>query len=708
MRADTARPLRTLLVDNYDSFTHNLCHLITQVNGIPPVLIKNDEKNWQPDALQTFDNIVISPGPGNPGNPADFGLCREILLTANIPVLGVCLGHQGLCACYGARVDLAPEPRHGRISPVMHRQTGLFAHIPSPFSAVRYHSLAVYDLPDELQAIAWSEDGVIMGAAHRTRPLFGVQFHPESICTEYGHQLLHNFAAITRQWHQGRKTPATPPKTDSFPAPGPAPLPPASQSPVKLTVLCRCLPCDKDTETLFDTLFRHHPYAAWLDSSLQQYGSGRFSILCAACGPLARTVKANVTTQTIELTAAGHTARIKAGFFDWLEQDLAQCRITPPDTPFAFALGWVGYIGYEMKAASENIPGPSSPFPDACLLFCDRALVMDHQKKEAWLLALAGTADPSSARSWLNETAARLAAPDNTWPAPSPLPQKLALEGPLTLRHDKAAYLERIRQCQAALREGESYEICLTNMASAPTSADPWLAWRMLRRANPAPYSACLKLDGIAILSCSPENFLSISRDGVIRSKPIKGTRPRSADPQQDRQLKNELAASEKEQAENRMILDMVRNDLGKIAEPGSVAAPECFAIESYPTVHQMVSTVTARIRKGVSASQCVKAAFPGGSMTGAPKKRTLEILNKLEGGPRGIYSGALGYFSLCGSADLSIIIRTLVMADGELSFGIGGAITILSDPEAEFEETRVKAQAFLSLFDTDFPTAAS
>lgn len=702
MTADPIKPLRTLLVDNYDSFTHNLYHLITQANGAPPVLIRNNEKNWQPDALNTFDNIVISPGPGRPDNPSDFGLCRDILLTANLPVLGVCLGHQGLCACHGARIDLAPEPCHGRLSQVAHRKTGLFAHIPSPFTAVRYHSLAVYDLPDELQAVAWAEDGVIMGVAHRTRPLFGVQFHPESICTEYGFKLLDNFAAITRRWRQNRKTPDTPLAGCRFPAPAHAARPLSPPASNKLTVLYRCLPCHTETETLFDALFRQDDYAIWLDSSQQQYGSGRFSILCSASGPLGRIVKANVATQTLELTAAGQTTLIREDFFDWLEKDLNRRHIHAPDTPFEFALGWTGYIGYEMKAVSENLPGPASPFPDACLLFCDRALVMDHDKKEAWLLALTDTADTAEAARWLDETGSRLTSP--AWPAPSPLPEKLSLDGPLTLRHNKAAYLERIRQCQAALKQGESYEICLTNMAGAPTSADPWTAWRILRRANPAPYGAYLQLGGIAILSCSPECFLSLSRDKTIQSKPIKGTRPRSTHPAEDSRQKAELAASEKEQAENLMIVDLVRNDLGKIAEPGSVAVPALFAIESYPTVHQMVSTVTARIREGVSASQCVRAAFPGGSMTGAPKKRTLEILDKLENGPRGIYSGVLGYFSLCGSANLSIIIRTLVMSGGRLSFGVGGAITALSDPEAEFEETRVKAQAFLSLFDTDFP----
>jgi para-aminobenzoate synthetase len=283
------------------------------------------------------------------------------------------------------------------------------------------------------------------------------------------------------------------------------------------------------------------------------------------------------------------------------------------------------------------------------------------------------------------------------------LPDKLTLQTPIRLRHEKADYLDLIAQCQEALIQGESYEICLTNMAEATTSAAPWTAWRMLRRSNPAPYGAYLQLGDIAILSCSPERFLSVSRDRTIESRPIKGTRSRSGDAALDEQLMNELADSEKERAENLMIVDLVRNDLGKIAQSGSVTVSGLFDIESYQTVHQMVSTVSARIQDGISASQCVRAAFPGGSMTGAPKKRTLEIIDRLEAGPRGIYSGVLGYFSLCGAVDLSIIIRTLVMSGGRLSFGVGGAITALSDPTEEFEETRVKARAFLTLFDTDF-----
>lgn len=695
------KPLTTLLIDNYDSFTHNLYHLITRVNGCPPVLIRNDEKAWKNDCLSYFDYIVISPGPGRPVKETDFGICRDILKTAAIPVLGICLGHQGICAMYGARIDLAPEPRHGRISPVTHLQNGLFWHMPSPFSAVRYHSLAVYDLPEELEPIAWSEEGLVMAVTHKTRPLFGVQFHPESICTEHGETLFANFSAITRLWQKKGMTPLPASLPDTFFLPGIRHL--GHQPKTACTIRHQQFAAVMDAEILFDTLFRQSPYAVWLDSSRQDYGSGRFSILCDASGPLGRIARASVQKHQITITSAGKQDLIEDDFFDWLEKDLDAHPVEVPDTPFEFALGWVGYIGYEMKELTEKVPGPPSPFPDACLLFCDRAIVIDHEENRIWLLALSDASTRENAETWLNETGKKIGSPEKVWPDEAPLPDKLALKTPLKLRHEKTAYLDLIHQCQEALIQGESYEICLTNTVTASTAADPWTVWRMLRQSNPAPYGAYLQLGDIAVLSCSPERFLSISRERTIESKPIKGTRPRAEDPNQDKRLMAELAASEKEKAENLMIVDLVRNDLGKIAQSGSVTVSRLFDIESYQTVHQMVSTVSARIQGGVSASQCVRAAFPAGSMTGAPKKRTLEIIDRLEAGPRGIYSGALGYFSLCGAADLSVIIRTLVMSDGQLSFGVGGAITALSEPEEEFEETRVKARAFLTLFDTNF-----
>jgi para-aminobenzoate synthetase len=204
------------------------------------------------------------------------------------------------------------------------------------------------------------------------------------------------------------------------------------------------------------------------------------------------------------------------------------------------------------------------------------------------------------------------------------------------------------------------------------------------------------------VLSTSPERFLHISADGTADSRPIKGTRPRGATPAQDADLAEDLRTQEKDRAENLMIVDLVRNDLGRCAEIGSVEA-DLFQVETYATVHQLTSRIRARLSAGLSSVDWVRAAFPPGSMTGAPKIRTMQLIDKLEAGPRGIYSGAIGYFSLTGAADLSVVIRTAVVTPGRIRYGVGGAVIALSDPMAEFKETAVKARPLLDLTGADF-----
>ncbi|WP_231371650.1 aminodeoxychorismate synthase [Oxalobacter paraformigenes] len=698
--------IRTLLIDNYDSFTYNLYHLIAAVNGCAPVVIKNDDPRWQPDMSRYFDNIVISPGPGRPDRTADFGICGDIIRQTDLPVLGICLGHQGICHFHGGKIGPATEAQHGRLSFITHNGTDLFEHVPSPFAVVRYHSLAAYDIPDSLLVTAKTADGTIMGIRHRTLPQWGVQFHPESICTEYGRQILENFKKLTRHWQNRHKRIARELPLSFTQA---KPFSGKTAFPEHTVLLHRQMSCSLNSEQLFDLFFRKNEYAIWLDSSRQDYGSGRFSYLCKADGPLGRVATADVSTHSIRIETNDRIHVVHSNFFDWLENDLEKYQIHSLETPFEFSLGWVGYIGYEMKADCESPHIHHSSYPDAILLFCDRSIVIDHQEKQVYLLALAGKNSTGEAEKWLEETENRIQSHENDVTGfPENLPDHLELKTAFSLRHDKQKYIELIRKSQNCIKQGETYEVCLTNTATSHTDADPWIAYRMLRRANPAPYAAYLQLKDICVLSCSPECFLKISRQRVAESKPIKGTRSRSDNPAKDRELYEELANSEKENAENLMIVDLVRHDLGRTAELNTVNVPKLFAIESYQTVHQMVSTITSRIRADASPLRCIRDAFPGGSMTGAPKLRTMQILDELEEGARGIYSGVLGYFSLCGAVDLSIVIRTLVMSHGTVTFGVGGAITSLSDPEEEFDEIRTKAKAFLDLFNTNFPDNSS
>ncbi|WKU47472.1 aminodeoxychorismate synthase component I [Streptomyces sp. VNUA116] len=683
--------MRTLLVDNYDSFTYNLFHYLAEVNGREPEVVTNDDRTWRAKHLAEFDNVVISPGPGTPERAADFGICTEILRDGGLPTLGVCLGHQGIALLYGGEVGRAPEPYHGRVSPVLHEGTGLFEGLPSPFPAVRYHSLSARRLPAVLEVTARTPDGLVMGLRHRERPLWGVQFHPESIGSEHGHRILDNFRRLSER--PGQPVPAAKP---------PAPPRETKEEPSRnLRILTAALPTSWDDEVVFDRLFRRgtHPY--WLDSSSRDERTGRFSIMGDAGGPLARTVTADVHSSTVTVRSRRTTEVVTGRFLDWLDRDLRATRTEVPPLPFDFALGWVGYLGYGLKAECGGEPGHRSGEPDATMVFADRAVVLDHATGTTHLLALAEDGDECAARTWLDTTARRLAALTGLRPFPARRPGTL---GALRLRHDRDAYLRLIDTCQEQIAAGESYEICLTNMAETAGTLDPWDGYRYLRRTSPAPFGALLSFGGLSVLSTSPERFLRIDREGRAESRPIKGTRPRGATPQDDARLAEDLATDEKDRAENLMIVDLVRNDLGRCARIGSVEAKDVFRVESYAKAHQLVSTVRATLREDHSAVSCVRAAFPPGSMTGAPKIRTMQIIDALEEGPRGVYSGAIGYFSLTGAADLSVVIRTAVVTPDRVRYGVGGAIIALSDPEEEYEETAVKAAPLTTLTGKDFP----
>ncbi|MFI6430932.1 aminodeoxychorismate synthase component I [Rhodococcus oryzae] len=673
-------PTRTLLIDNYDSFTYNLYSLLAEVNGVPPTVVSNDV-DWASVNLADHDNIVISPGPGRPDRDRDFGISAAAITEGDLPVLGVCLGHQGLCHLFGSPVLPAPTPMHGRVSEVHHTGVGLFAGIPSPFRAVRYHSLIVEELDDQLEALAHTRDGLLMAVRHRERPLWGVQFHPESICTDHGRALLTNFRDLT-------------PRSRSRRAAGrPIQLPLAEP---RYRVDSVRIDRPLDPKEVYEALFAHGPNSFWLDGSAALEPDSRFSVMGDCSGPLAEYVTYSVTETTVQVHRQGKLAReVHSTFFDYMDKQLRARAVAPrPDLPFGFCLGYVGYLGYELKADTVGQLVHTSPNPDAAVVFADRALVLDHEANCCYLLALDdGSGDPEGAR-WLTATAAALSEFDvvpHEPPSPPPLVHLDADPEP-RFRHSRDAYLALIEQCLSEIRSGESYEVCLTNTGTVDGPIDPLDRYACLREISPTPYNALLQFSGISVLSASPERFLRIGADRVIESKPIKGTRRRSFSPDTDEALRRDLGEAEKDRAENLMIVDLVRNDLSRVCVPGSVHVPKLFDVETYAPVHQLVSTIRGTLRPGVSVVDCIRATFPGGSMTGAPKVRTLEILDKLEDGPRGVYSGAIGYFSLTGTADFSIVIRTLVATADEVTFGAGGAIMAMSDPDEEYEETMVKA----------------
>lgn len=736
--------MRTLLIDNADSFTFNLFHLLAEVNGCEPVVVPNDWAEYSLSALDDFDNVVISPGPGTPVEPADFGICADVIAHAEIPVLGVCLGHQGIAYVHGGTVEHAPEPRHGRVSAIQHSGTDLFAGLPSPFEAARYHSLAVTELPSSLVPTAWSDDGVLMGLAHTERPQWGVQFHPESIVTEHAADLLRNFRRMTEEWWAEKGREASRSMADSEVGEATSPerflrneAVEGGQSATvdvsrrELVVHVRQLPLRDSALNVFSAVYGDEPEAVWLDGNMPGHTDSRFSIMGAPAGPLSRSVRADVPTGTLEVRSSRGTETIESGFFDWLKNDLGSVDLTygddECDLPFAFRLGWVGYLGYELKAEVGSPLQHEADTPDALMMFLDCALVIDNETRTLYLLALSGDGvDGSECEAWFDKVADVIGTSslddepvsgarsvDGTVevekPTGTPLghEHRIAAEedfagiSGLSARHSKAEYLELIAEAQRLINDGETYEVCLTNMLETPWKRDSLETYVDLRRDNPTPFGAFLLSPEVSVLSTSPERFLRISAGGEAESKPIKGTRPRGNSTEEDEALKDDLRSSVKDRSENLMIVDLVRHDLGITAELGTVEVPKLFDVETYATVHQLVSTVRSQVGRGATPVDCVRAAFPPGSMTGAPKHRTMSIIDDLESGPRGVYSGAVGYFSLNGAVDLSVLIRTAITFEQSMSYGVGGAIVALSEPRSEHEETSVKSRPFTRLYRT-------
>ena len=992
---------RTLLVDNYDSYTYNLYHLIAAVDGAPPVVVRNDAIAWRQLAPSLraghFARVVLSPGPGTPDRSEDVGICADVLSNAvDVPVLGVCLGHQALAAAHGGVVGRAPVPMHGRLHVVVHDDSPLFAGIPSggeagwaggaegvaddddgeggSFVVTRYHSLAVHaaSLPECLIPCAWTargggdgggvpsnesatnatiEDagGVVMALRHRDRPHYGVQFHPESVCSRFGERLYRNFAAIARAHDEGGSRTRPTEGVAGVVAPrgiDPATVcisPDGGSAPVdgdgKTRLMWMRLPgalasTPGGSEALFWRLFgggdggvdvddpRGRTIAAkdtfWLDSATASVAGrcprSRFSFMGGRGGGLWRrlvyalprperesagasdgergggepawrtgapppfeggtlvSVRADGTRETFE--------RIR--LLDWLDARLAarSCDRTErveswgeaaarraaegsvahagddaprdpvvslsdeniDDLPFDFRCGFVGYFGYEMRAECDSpTPRHVSPVPDAALYFADRVVAVDHSNDDVYLLALvpdeidiaglerearganlgaaaravaegmvamAREEAEGDARSWMAETertvlalgsfdATRGDSPANEGDDPrrsdsthagltaaigaravaaldacermrreeatqegegsKDAGAAYAYEGGFTFRRNRDEYVGDVSACQRAIDRGETYEVCLTNelrrtaversrvegdgevggSIPAPRAPDPATLYSVLRRTNPAPYAAFLCFGGcdfggssdvssdplhdvVAVCCSSPERFLRLSppaggdaasSSGVLEAKPIKGTAPRVQPLGCDADVAeaSKLASSVKDRAENLMIVDLLRNDLGRVCAPGTVSVPGLMKIESYAAVHQLVSTVRGTKRAGVPAAACVAAAFPPGSMTGAPKFRTVEIIDTLEPGPRGVYSGSVGYLSVpresaagdaAGAFDLNVVIRTAVVKPGLRGGGVwvgsGGAITALSDPVGEWEEMTLKARAVL------------
>jgi len=359
-----------------------------------------------------------------------------------------------------------------------------------------------------------------------------------------------------------------------------------------------------------------------------------------------------------------------------------------------FRGGWVGWLGYEYAAAGMSAPASPAEdaVPQALWLRVDRFVAFDHASRRAWAVAPSGEEDAFAAEvlTWATESAAPVVrAPVATVAA---------------ARHTPGEYAALVERCRGAIREGDAYQLCLTTRFSIDREVDPVDVHTALRAATPAHHGGLVRSGSVALVSASPERFLEVEA-GILRTRPIKGTRPRGADDATDAALAAELLASPKERAENVMIVDLMRNDLSRICVDGTVAVDALLRVESYPAVHQLVSTVSGTLTPAASVGDILDATFPAGSMTGAPKLSAMTILHDLEHAPRGVFSGCYGWVGTDGAMDLAMVIRSVVTHPGGAYVGAGGGITWGSEPWAEVAEVGIKARGPLGAIGAVLPS---
>ncbi|PWN30311.1 ADC synthase [Jaminaea rosea] len=878
----SAVPLpRILIIDHFDSYTLNLltllaalCNDSSSVSDRVVVLPHTHHLLASQDAfcqhlLPHFDALILSPGPGSPDRKADFGFGLEYLRNAakyRLPTLGVCLGHQGMATAFGGVVRRAKSIQHGTQSSLQYSkgdvpQAGIFANVPPGTRVTRYNSLTVdpSTLPECLEMTAYADDPrndcveappqvselmrsratsptttmeserCVLGLQHKTLPLWGVQFHPESIESREGVRMMHNFIEMARKWQkEGNETACgsslkIPP---SILAEGARYVAAARPSPTCGATLPKKLwkvvevdfgdlPVAADkAEEVFARLFKkgaRHP-SVWLDSARPGDPQSNFSYMASpSCS-----IKYRAGSRTVELygsRAQQRTSlRLDQGEDFWHCMHQAQQELQglthfdrSSGAPNVFRCGFVGYWGYEMGIDSlglqedETISSPGSEEVESLSAsefgFCPTVLQLDHstgrwkgyilerqdgaqgsERRSRLLLSMKDLhgigLSPADARKWADLVRTELTAISSTHArsilrAPPPLSTLISPLHPVDCPED---YQLKVEAARALIAQGESYELCLTSQFCGRLSnagVDHFSVYRALRAKNPAPYAAFMELapeDSSGdrrrtILSTSPERFLSKTSAGLVEMKPIKGTLPRAGltaldkahlsrlpTPEarnawlqeQDALRRSLLQADKKERAENLMIVDLIRADLLSFCEAGSVHVPGLMRVESFESVHQLVTTVRGVVvgagkggmGEGVGPVEALRRCFPPGSMTGAPKRRSVTLLQRLEGKrrvsnaketaaleavqeecatpsinasspawrtshrPRGVYSGALGWIGVDGATDFSVVIRTAVLDGDEVSVGAGGAITYLSDKEKEWQEVLDKVEA--------------
>jgi para-aminobenzoate synthetase component 1 len=476
-------------------------------------------------------------------------------------------------------------------------------------------------------------------------------------------------------------------------------------------------------------------YRLFLDSASTSV-LGRYSFVAA--DPVAVVRSKGARTEVLD-RLSGTRSILETDALTALRRLLAPHKQAPLQDLPPFQGGAAGYVAYDWGSMLERLPAPRFDdlgLPDVVFAVYDWVLAWDHETRRAWLIS---TGLPETDRAARNRRAAARAeavvrqlqlsdsddvdacepaergearradavleasssieAPERSGPAPSYPVERGARDLRSSFTH--RGYLEAVGRVREYIFAGDIFQANLSQRFDAPRAASSWSLYRRLRSRNPAPFAAFVDFPEAVVLSSSPERFLRVDVNGRVETRPIKGTRPRGVGPEHDAALGQALVESAKDRAENLMIVDLMRNDLSRVCRPGTVRVSELFALEHYATVHHLVSAVVGELAPGLDALDLLRAAFPGGSITGAPKIRAMEIIAELEPSRRGVYCGAIGYWSLTGALDTNIAIRTAVAVDDRVYFSAGGGIVADSDPELEYQETLHKARGMIEALTT-------
>jgi para-aminobenzoate synthetase component 1 len=447
-------------------------------------------------------------------------------------------------------------------------------------------------------------------------------------------------------------------------------------------------------------LFRNEPFSFFLDSGMDTHKLGRYSFI--GSDPF---LVLSTRGSEIILNRGAEKSRLIGNPFDVLNYFLEIYHLDSCSSPVPLIGGAVGYFSYDLCHFIERLPSTAVDdlkLPECYLGFYDLVLAFDNLQGKAYVIStgfpeLRETERIEKAKKRLNEMKNKLADVSNSsteipfTPTSFPMEQ-VTLKGGFT--HQE--YVDAVEKARQYIIAGDIFEVNISQRFEAELSITPYELYKRLRQINPAPFACYLGFDEVTVVSASPERFIR-TRGDWIETRPVKGTRPRGKTPEEDEALANELLSSVKDRAENIMIVDLERNDLGRVCSYGSVKVTELTILEVFPTVFHLTSTVEGRLREGKNCIDLLKATFPGGSITGAPKVRAMEIIDELEPTKRSIYTGNIGYLSFNGDLDFNIAIRTFLVKGSKAYFQVGGAVVYDSDPEAEYQETLDKGKALVA-----------